>query len=77
MLFDYLNRVGSRIARPDRLNYEIASSDSLPLPISLGVVSILEIVRGARYTIIVPTITLEARELLTWRAREALVRTLF
>jgi hypothetical protein len=77
MLFHYLNRVGSRIARPHRPNCEIASSDSLPSPLSLEVVSRVHIIRGARYTVLVPNIVLEAHELLTWRTREALVRTLF
>jgi hypothetical protein len=63
MLFHYLNRVGSRIARPDRLNYEIASSNSLPSSLSLEVVSTVYIVRGARCTVLVPNIVLEAHEL--------------
>ena len=37
------------IARPDRLKYEIVSSNYLPLRISIKVVSILDIIRRARY----------------------------
>jgi hypothetical protein len=68
MLFRYLNRVGSRIARPERLNYEIVSSNCLPSLFSLKAVSIVDIVRGARYNILVPNVVLEARESLTSRA---------
>jgi len=62
-LFNYLKRVGSRIARPDRLNYEIPSSDYIPSFPSLEDVSKLNIVQAARCDIFILTLMLEAREL--------------
>ena len=73
----YLNRVGSRIARPDRSEYEIGSSDCTSIPTASELLSISDIVRVSCCTILVFSSILEARELATLRVREALKRTLF
>jgi hypothetical protein len=77
MLFDYLNRVGSRTVRPDRAIYEIWSFNCVSLCKSLEAFSLLDIVRGVRCTVLPPALMLEARESPAVRVREAFKRTLF
>jgi hypothetical protein len=67
MLLNYLNPVGNRIARPDRPNCEIVSSDGKSSCTPLEAASTLDIVRGAFCTTLVPVLTLESRELPTMR----------
>ena len=73
----YLNRVGSRTARPARPNREIgyfACTPSLELSEEL---SGFDVVRVICCAIPVLTLMLEVSELLALRIREAFVRTLF
>jgi hypothetical protein len=77
MIFDYLNRVGSRTERPDRTNCEIGSSDCTPSCTSFKAVSVFNIVRVDCFGTLVLRTVLEARELTAVYVRDAVVRTLF
>jgi hypothetical protein len=73
MIFNYLNRVGSRIARLDRLKREIGSSDYIFLYIALKLLFIFNIVRVDYYTILIFNLILKTRELLTLYIRKTLI----
>jgi hypothetical protein len=77
MLFNNLNRVGSRTMRPDRVICEIWSSNCVSSCKSLEPFSLLDIVRGTRFTVLLLGPMLEAREPHALRMREAFKRTLF
>ena len=77
MIFNYLNRVGSRTERPDRTNCEIGSSDCTPSCTSFKAVSVFDIVRVDYFGTLVLGTVLEVRELTVVCVREAVIRTLF
>jgi hypothetical protein len=77
MIFNYLNRVGSRTERPDRINCEIGSSDCTPLCTLFKAVSVFDIVRVDCFCTLVLGTVLEVRELTVVCVREAVIRTLF
>ena len=73
----YLNRVGSRTARPARPNREIGHSACTPSLELSEELSGFDVVRVICCAILVLTSMLEAGELLALRIREVFTRTLF
>ena len=77
MSFDYLNREGSRIARPERAGCEIRPSTQGSGFTALDSLSIATVVQADCCTVLLLGSIKEARALRAIRVREAFVRGLF